>query len=239
MPQPRPTRRGAWNRLPNMGQNESPEPESKPQNSARTVIGNVGAAVQNGIGPMADRVGDAVRSGVGSVEKALDDPAKSLAAEMLEQAKLPEIAGEDSLASLGIRLDREADFWRGLALRQLSRAAWMERLSISSTVVLLIGVILLASIGAFRALVASDAAIHVSILLGASALLLVLGAITMQRATSKVRQGQLDVARDALERSDLSESRLHRLAALMEMRASDPEGYRKALHELESDMRGA
>lgn len=224
-----------------MGQTESSEsdPESKPQKTARTVIGNVGAAVQNGIGPVADRVGDAVRSGVGTVEKALDDPAKSLAAEMLEQAKLPEIAGEDSLASLGIRLDREADFWRGLALRQLSRAAWMERLSISSTVVLLIGVILLASIGAFRALVASDAAIHVSILLGASALLLVLGAITMQRATSKVRQGQLDVAREALERSDLSESRLHRLAALMEMRASDPEGYRKALHELESDMRGA
>lgn len=222
-----------------MGQNESPESEAEPKKTARTVMSDVGAAVQNGIGPVADRVGDAVRSGVGTVERALDDPSKSLAAEMLEQAKLPEIAGEDSLASLGIRLDREADFWRGLALRQLSRAAWMERLSISSTVVLLIGVVILASIGAFRALVASDAAVQVSILLGASAALLMLGAITIQRATSKIRQGQLEVAREALSRSDLSEARLHRLAALMEMRSSDPEGYRTTLRELEADMRGA
>lgn len=221
-----------------MGQNESPESAGEPRKTARTVMGDVGAAVQNGIGPVADRVGDAVRSGVGTVERALDDPAKSLAAEMLEQAKLPEIAGEDSLVSLGIRLDREADFWRGLALRQLSRAAWMERLSISSTIVLLIGVVVLASIGAFRALVASDAAVHVAILLGASAVLLVLGAATIQRATAKVRQGQLEVAREALTRSDLSEARLHRLAALLEMRASDPEGYRTALRELEADMRG-
>jgi hypothetical protein len=140
---------------------------------------------------------------------------------------------------LGIRLDREADFWRGLAMRELTRAAWMDRLSISSTVVLLVGVLILASIAAFRALVASDAAIHVTILLGVSALLLVLGAITIQRATTKVRQGQLEVARDALVRSDLAESRLHRLAALIEMRTSDPEGYRTALRELEADMRGA
>jgi hypothetical protein len=103
---------------------------------------------------------------------------------------------------------------------------------------LLVGVVLLASIAAFRALVASDAAVQVTILLGVSALLLVIGAITIQRATTKVRLGQLDVARDALARSDLAESRLHRLAALIEMRASDPEGYRTALRELESDMRG-
>jgi hypothetical protein len=221
-----------------MGQNESPDSEVEPKKATRSVIGDVGAAVQNGIGPVADRVGDAVRSGVGTVERALDDPAKSLAAEMLEQAKLPEIAGEDSLMSLGIRLDREADFWRGLALRQLSRAAWMERLSISSTVVLLIGVVVLASIGAFRALVASDAAVQVVILLGVSALLLLLGAFSIQRATAKVRQGQLEVAREALTRSDLTEARLHRLAALLEMRVSDPEGYLTALRELEADMRG-
>lgn len=221
-----------------MAQSERQDADGEPRKTARAVLGEVGSAVQTGLAPVAGRVGDAVRSGVGSVERALDDPAKSLGNEMIEQANLPEIAGDDPLVSLGIRLDREADFWRGLAMRQLTRAAWMDRLSISSTVVLLVGVVLLASIAAFRALVASDAAIQVTILLGVSALLLVIGAITIQRATTKVRLGQLDVARDALARSDLAESRLHRLAALIEMRASDPEGYRTALRELESDMRG-
>lgn len=222
-----------------MGQNERSDAESEPRKTTRAVIGEVGAAVHSGLAPVAGRVGDAVRSGVGSVERALDDPAKSLGHEMLEQADLPEIAGDDPLISLGIRLDREADFWRGVAMRQLTRAAWMDRLAISSTVVLLVGVVVLASISAFRALVASEAAVQVTILLGVSALLLVIGAATIQRATAKVRQGQLDVARDGLARSDLAEARLHRLAALMEMRAADQEGYRTALRELESDMRGA
>lgn len=222
-----------------MGQDERSQAEGQPRKTARAVMSEVGSAVQNGLAPVAGRVGDAVRSGVGSVEKALDDPTKSLTTEMLEQADLPEIAGADPLVSLGIRLDREADFWRALAMRQLARAAWMDRLSISSTVVLLVGVVVLASISAFRALVASDAAVQVTILLGVSALLLVIGAATIQRATTKVRQGQLEVARDALTRSDLAEARLHRLAALIEIRSADPDGYKTAVRELESDMRGA
>jgi len=222
-----------------MGPSERSESEGEPRKTARDVIGEVGAAVQNGISPVAGRVGDAVRSGVGSVERALDDPATSQANELVEKANLPEISGDAPLVSLSTRLDREADFWRGISMRQLSRAAWMDRLSISGNVVLLVGIIVLSAISAFRAMFASDAALHVSVLLGVAALLLVMGSITIQRATVKVRQGQLDVMREALARSDLSEARIHRLAALIEMRTSDPEGYRTALRELESDMRGA
>ncbi|HRI66992.1 MAG TPA: hypothetical protein PK156_22260 [Polyangium sp.] len=220
-----------------MGKDEPPEDDGQPRKTARAVMGEVGTAVQNGLGPVAGRVGDAVRSGVGSVERALDDPAKSLAAEMLEKSDLPQIAGDNPLGSLTNRLDHEADFWRGVAIRQMARAAWMDRVSISSTVVLLVGVGILAAISAFRALFASEAAIAVTILLGASALLLLIGAAMIQRATMKVRQGQFEVVRDALARSDLAEARLHRLAALVEMRSSDPEGYRTALRELESEMR--
>ncbi len=220
-----------------MGKDEPPEDDGQPRKTARAVMGEVGTAVQNGLGPVAGRVGDAVRSGVGSVERALDDPAKSLAAEMLEKSDLPQIAGDNPLGSLTNRLDHEADFWRGVAIRQMARAAWMDRVSISSTVVLLVGVGILAAISAFRALFASEAAIAVTILLGASALLLLIGAAMIQRATMKVRQGQFEVVRDALARSDLAEARLHRLAALVEMRSSDPEGYRTALRELETEMR--
>ncbi len=235
MPEPRTSRRGAWNRLPIMGQTERQDSESEPRKTARAVMGDVGNAVQNGAG----RVGDAVRSGVGSVERALDDPTTSQANELVEKANLPEISGDAPLVSLSTRLDREADFWRGISMRQLSRAAWMDRLSISGNVVLLVGIVVLSAIAAFRAMFASDAALHVSALLGVAALLLVMGSITMQRATVKVRQGQLDVMREALTRSDLAESRIHRLATLIEMRTSDPEGYRTALRELEADMRSA
>jgi len=221
-----------------MAQSDRQDADDEPKKTAREVLGDVGNAVQTGFAPVAGRVEEAVRSGVGRVERALDDPAKSVGNEMLDQADLPQITGEDPLGSLGNRLDREADFWRGVAMRQLTRAAWMDRLSISSTVVLLVGVVVLASIAAFRALVASDAAVQVSILVGVATLLLLIGALTIQRATNKIRQGQLDVARDALQRSDLAESRLHRLAALIEMRTSDQEGYRTALRDLESDMRG-
>lgn len=221
-----------------MAQSEREDAEGEPRKTARAVLGEVGTAVQSGLGPVAGRVEDAVRSGVGRVEQALDDPAKSLGNDLLDQANLPEIESDNPLVSLGARLDREADFWRGVAMRQLTRAAWMDRLSVSGTVVLLVGVVVLASIAAFRALVASDAAVQVTILLGVAALFLLIGAATIQRATTKVRQGQLEVARDALMRSDLAESRLHRLAAIIEMRTSDQEGYRTALRELESDMRG-
>ncbi|MBK9259063.1 MAG: hypothetical protein IPM54_04435 [Polyangiaceae bacterium] len=222
-----------------MGQTERQDAEGEPRKTARAVIGDVGAAVQSSVAPVADRVGSAIRSGVGSVERALDDPATSQANELVEKANLPEISGEAPLVSLSIRLDREADFWRGISMRQLSRAAWMDRLSITSNVVLLIGIVVLSAIAAFRAMFASDAALHVSALLGVAALLLVMGSLTIQRATAKVRQGQLDVMREALARSDLAEARIHRLAALIEMRVTDPEQYRTALRELEGDMRGA
>jgi hypothetical protein len=221
-----------------MGQTERQESEGEPKKTARAVIGEVGAAVQNGVAPVADRVGNAIRSGVGSVERALDDPATSQSNELVEKANLPEISGDAPLVSLSTRLDREADFWRGISMRQLSRAAWMDRLSISGNVVLLVGIIVLSAIAAFRAMFASDAALHVGALLGVAALLLIMGSITIQRATTKVRQGQLEVMREALARSDLAEARIHRLAALIEMRASDPEQYRTALRELEGDMRG-
>jgi len=222
-----------------MARTERQDSEEEPKKTARAVIGEVGTAVQNGFAPVADRVGNAVRTGVGSVERALDDPATSQTNEVVEQANLPEISGDAPLVSLSVRLDREADFWRGVSMRQLSRAAWMDRLSISSNVVLLVGIVVLSAIAAFRAMFASDAALHVSALLGVAALLLVMGSMTIQRATAKIRQGQLEVMREALVRSDLAEARIHRLAALIEMRGSDPEEYRKALRELEGDMRGA
>jgi hypothetical protein len=76
-------------------------------------------------------------------------------------------------------------------------------------------------------------------LLGVAALLLLLGAFTAYRVTSKIRAAQVLSAREALARADLSEARLHRLAAVLALRRADPEAYVATLRALEADMRTA
>src|SRR5262249_48295777 len=159
--------------------------------------------IRKGIAPVADRVGAAVKTGIGSVEDALDDPARAMSAELVQQADLPELEGEDALASIGRRLDREADLWRGLAMRQLARAGWMDRVSVTSAAFVLVGEVVLASIAGFRALFATGDASSSALLLGAGALLLVVGTATIAAVASRIRRSQLEVARDALLRADL------------------------------------
>jgi hypothetical protein len=234
--------KSAWGRAPIPAEesvNDGGKGPIKKSARARAIAEEVGAAIKGGIAPVTDRVGSAMRSGLGSVEHALEDPTGAMHEELREQADLPEIEGEDPLASTGLRLDREADLWRGVAMRQLARAAWMDRLAITSAVVVLIGEIVLASVAGFRALFASEAVSAVSVLLGVGALLLIAGTTVISRAAGRVRESQLEVARGALARADLAELRLHRLAALMELRKTDRDAYLAALRGLEADVRRA
>jgi hypothetical protein len=206
---------------------------------AHSIVSDVSRAIRTGIAPVANKVGSAVQHGVSSVGKALEDPTGAMSSEVLQQTDLPEIEGDNSLVSLGIRLDRESDLWRGIAMRQLARAGWMDRLSIMSAVIALIALLVLGSIAAFRALFGSDAGAVPALLLGVGAVLVGIGTLIVSRAAAKIRQSQLEVARDALARSDLAEMRLHRLAVLLEMRAVDADAYRAALRELEVEIRSA
>jgi len=210
--------------------NADPRPTSK--GTARAIAEEVSAAVAN-------RVGAAVRSGIGGLEQALDDPARALSAELSKEADLPEIEGDDPLASIGVRLDREADLWRSVAMRQLARAAFLDRLAVTSTLVVLVGEIVLAAIAGFRALFASDHADAVAALLVVGAVLPALGTVIIGGVAARIRKGQMEVAKDALARADLAEVRLHRLAALLETRRADREGYLAALRAFEGDVRSA
>ena len=203
-------------------------------------VKEVGAALQSGVAPVAARVGAAVDRGVSSVGRALEDPGAGLASEALKQADLPELQAETPLVSLGVRLDREADLWRGVAMRQLARASWMDRIAVTSTVVAFIAVLVLAAIAAFRALfagVSGPPGGAMPLLLSIGALLIVMGCVMLSRVAARIRHGQIDVSREALRRADLCELRLHRVAVLLEVRAADPEGYRAALKQLETEIR--
>ncbi|MRG92759.1 hypothetical protein [Polyangium spumosum] len=229
-------RRAGWGKVAEVPESDA-EPARRVMDRGRTIARDVGAAIEGRVGPAADRAARAVKSGAGTALRALEDPTAAQVSEILAQADLPALAGEDPLSELALRLDREADLHRGIAMRQLARAAWMDRLGAIGVVVALVGIVVLASIAGFRALFAPDGALHVSLLLGVGALLLLLGASATFRATSRIRGSQAQSAREALARADLAEARLHRVAALLALRELDPEAYAATIRDLERDMR--
>ena len=206
---------------------------------AKAAAIEAGVALRGGLAKGAHRVEEALESGAGAVGHALEDPTNSLAAELVGQANLPELDAAHPMVSLAVRLDREADMWRGLALRELARAAWMDRFAVVCTTVPLVGTALLAGIAGFRALFAPEKAGLSVMLLGAATLVLTAGALGVVRAATRVRTNQAATAREALARADLAEMRLHRVAALMALEATDPEGHRAALRGLEADVQRA
>ncbi|MDI3289472.1 hypothetical protein [Polyangium sp. 15x6] len=231
--------RGGWGKVAEVEGDDAEPKAPRIKDRAKTLARDVGAAIEGRVAPAADRAAQAVKSGAGTALRALEDPTAFQVSEILAQSDLPTVSGEDPLADLAIRLDREADLHRGIALRQHARAAWMDRLGAIGAVVALVGIVVLAAIAGFRALFAPEGALFVSLLLGVGALLLLLGAFSLGRATARIRASQAQSAREALVRSDLAEARLHRIAALLALRQLDPEAFGKATQDLERDMRAS
>lgn len=237
-------KRSTWSKPPLDGGAEGP-----PAGTAGDALaGARDRAVQLGgkaiasVSPVATAVGARVRAGldkVGGALRAEADEAAQMPAELLSQADLPELSQADALASLAKRLDSEADFWRAVAMRQLARAAWTERLGVTGSLLLLIGGVVLAAIAAFRALFATAGGSATAMLVGVGLAVLLVAAVAVGRLSSKLRQGQIEAVRDALSRADLAEMRLHRIAILMEMRTAARDGYVAALSGLEGDVRNA
>ncbi|MCC6559186.1 MAG: hypothetical protein IT372_40185 [Polyangiaceae bacterium] len=237
--------RSAWNRPPvddaaassgeRAGEGELEDGAAGPQARVADEIARVGGALRGHLAKGASRVGASVQAGLGRVGDALEDPGEGSQA-LMERADLPELHGEAPLVSRAMRLDREADLWRGVALRQLERAAWTGRLIVIGGAVALLGEVALAAIGGFRALFGGALAAAPPLLLGISAAILALGTVCAAWALSRGRQSQIEIARSALVRADLAELRLHRVACLLELRASSPERYTEAIERLEREV---
>lgn len=200
----------------------------------------IGGKVAANVRPVADAVSAGVKKGIDKVGDALRvDDAPVVSDEVLTQADLPEITQGDALLSLARRLDREADFWRGVAMRQLARAAWTERLGVTSSILLLVGGVVLASIAGFRALFATKGGDSTAMLVGVGLGVLLASAVAVSSIASRLRRGQLEALRDATTRADLAERRIHHIAMLLELRANGRDGYVAALSDLEADVRDA
>ena len=240
----RPARRSLWNRppLPDGADPDAAEPPAGGTSPAARVLDEVssaGRAIGGRIAPAAREVGARMEAGLTRVGEALSDPGQRMGAELLERADLPEIGGDSPLESLTLRLDREADLWRGVAFRHLERAAWAGRLVVMSGVAALLGTLALAAIGGFRALFGGALTAGPPAMLALAAGIVAAGALVAAWTLGQGRRAQVELGNAALMRSDLAEARLHRVAALLELRESQPEKYAAALSALESEMREA
>jgi len=225
-PAPAPT---GWSRLPS----DAPEPRPLTDRDAiRVVAARAGAAVQQG----ASRVASQVKEGIRRASGALAAPTGTELETLLPGADLPEIGGEgDVVAALAIRLDREADFWRGLALRSLARAAWADRLAQIVAVLAGAGGMALAVIAAFGALFGASAEGGRAILLLTATAALVVACVLVSAVSGRARRAQREVVKDALARADLAELRLHRVSIVLAARKLEGDGYAAALLRLERD----
>lgn len=190
---------------------------------------------------LASAVGSAVSSSVGTglqkASRALEGPAGADVEALIADSNLPEVDADDPLAALARRLDREADLWRNLAIRELAHVAWANRIAHAASIVAIVGVVSLAFVAALGALFGGSSGGR-ALLVGVAAAVLSLGALVATWTSGGVRRSQREIVRDALARADLAELRLHRIAMAMASCKADPEHARDVLARLEKDANG-
>lgn len=202
-------------------------PDAENESPAKKVLSTAGEH--------ASKVAHTVGQGLRRAGRELDAPANADVAALIADSNLPEVAADDTLGSLARRLDREADLWRNLAIRELVHVAWANRIAHLASSLTMVGVLVLAGIGAFESLFAANSSRAIYLLVSAG--VLALGALVATAASASVRRSQREVVRDALVRADLAELRLHRVAvAMASARAEGSE--RESLVRLERDVTG-
>ncbi len=219
----------AWSKLPDEKPAEAP--------AGRPSTERLREAVREGAAQVASATAQAaarLSEGVKKASAAFDAPQSAQLEEMLRGADLPSLAAEDAVAALALRLDREADFWRGLALRALARGQWADRVGLGVATLAAIGGAALAVVAGLGALFGGAASRAVLVLAGMA--VLATAALVVAWASSGIRRAQRELARDATSHADLAELRLHRVAVLLALRKESPEAARDALLRLERDI---
>jgi hypothetical protein len=167
--------------------------------------------------------------GLSTAAHELDAPAAADLSAPLADANLPELAGDDPLESLALRLDREADLWRSVGLRELAQIGRTDRIGLVAAVFAALADLSLAFVGGMTALFGAEGAAGRSMLLVAAGVVATGGAAAVGVFTTGIRNAQRTRAALALSRADLAELRLHRVAIALSVRKSDPAAFAGAL----------
>lgn len=249
-----PAEPSSWSRLPHSSpeelKSERPSARSQPQKDllqSQPALSSVTARVSTILSGGAGVMRDAIRGGAKKVstevgesldraKAALSEPSAPELEALFSSADLPEIVSADPIGSLAQRLDHEADLWRSLALRALSRAALADRIVQTSGIVVGLGAIALAVIAGLGALFGATNVAERLWMIGGALLALSVGVALVTWISGTIRNAQREIAREAMMRADLSELRLHRLGMVSALFQMDQEAGRQALLRLERDV---
>jgi hypothetical protein len=171
--------------------------------------------------------------GLTEANAALTTPEGAELAPLLAATDLPELPSEGPLGSIGVRLDREADLLRNVALRELARVGWMERISLMVIIAAVISEIVVAGCATLSAMMGGDGRVG---LFALAALILAGAAGGTTFVIAKSRAAHRQLAAESLTRARKVEERIFRLALVMEWRLAGPELYQDALARLERDV---
>lgn len=166
-----------------------------------------------------------------TANQALAAPEGADLAPLLGATDLPELPAEGALGSLGVRLDREADLYRNVALRELGRVAWIDRVTLTIVVFAFLGEAALAAAAGFSAIV--GAIEGRGGLFALAATILAVAPAGMAAIVASSRRMHRQLATEALERSRAIEERIFQLGLAMEWRATESSLFQDALARLE------
>jgi hypothetical protein len=179
----------------------------------------------------ADVLEKKARRALATANAALAAPHDAELAPLLGATDLPELPQEGALGSLGIRLDREADLYRNVALRELGRVAWIDRVTLIVVIFAFLGEAALAAAAGFSAI--AGAIEGRGGLFALAALILAAGPAGMAAIVASSRRMHRELATEALERSRTIEGRIFQLAIAMEWRGTEAPLFQDALARLE------
>lgn len=179
----------------------------------------------------ADALGKKAHGALATANKALSAPEGADLAPLLSATDLPELPTDGALGSLGVRLDREADLYRNVALRELGRVAWIDRVTLTVVVFAFIGEAGIAAAAAFSAIIGAIEGRGGLFALAATILAVAPAGLAAIVASS--RKMHRELATEALARSRGIEEQIFQLAVAMEWRGTDAPLFQDALARLE------
>lgn len=177
-----------------------------------------------------DAAASGVRGGLRDAERRLSDEAKDWDVRA-EQAALPDVGGADPMVDLAIRIDRESDYWRTFAVRNLRPGA-ARNLAIAGAALALASGLALGTLATLAAVLGSEGPAEASLSTAAGVALCALVACVLGVVSER---GRVMAAREALMRADHAERRLERVAAILALKSASEPKYVEALTRLERE----
>lgn len=171
-----------------------------------------------------------VRGGLRDAERRLEDEARAWDAKA-EEAALPDIGGVAPMVDLAVRIDRESDYWRTFAVRNLRPGA-ARNLAIAGAALALASGLALGTLATLAAILGSEGPAEASMSTAAGVALCAVVACVLGVVSER---GRTIAAREALTRADHAERRLERVAAILALKSASEPKYVEALTRLERE----